>query len=207
MADNLALSTPLDTVNVIFMIVLSVLLTDQNASPDTQALKASIIVQIYEFKNKEQKNYRKVFPIKNIYVISQSDKKRILYIHLFKNMDITGKIILALPLQEGVSQRTGNPWKSQDYVIEYQDGMFTRKCCFRVFGEERLRTLAIKQGETCTVSLDIDAREYNGKWYNDLRAYKVLHDVQTPVAESASPSAPANPEPPRAAQPNDDLPF
>ena len=49
-------------------------------------------------------------------------------------MDLTGKIIAVLPASSGVSQRTGNSWMSQDYVIEVP-GQYPRKCLFRVFGE------------------------------------------------------------------------
>ena len=45
-------------------------------------------------------------------------------------MDLTGRIIAVLPASSGVSQRTGNPWMSQDYVIEVP-GQFPRKCVFR----------------------------------------------------------------------------
>ena len=48
-------------------------------------------------------------------------------------MELTGKIIAVLPAQSGTSNRTGNPWMSQEYVLETHD-QYPRKCCFRVFG-------------------------------------------------------------------------
>ena len=66
-------------------------------------------------------------------------------------MEITGKIIAVLPAQGGVSQRTGNQWKSQDYVIETHD-QYPKKCCFRVFGEEKINQFNIQLGEEMTVS-------------------------------------------------------
>lgn len=130
-------------------------------------------------------------------------------------MEITGKIIAVMPAQGGVSQRSGNPWKSQDYVIETMDGQYSRKCCFRVFGEDRIAQFNIQQGETCTVSFDIDAHEYNGRWYNDIRAYQVLHGVQQPQPAApqqqyaGAPQAPFGPvaQQPAASQPGEDLPF
>ena len=88
-------------------------------------------------------------------------------------MELTGRIIAVLPAQSGVSARTGNNWMSQDYVIEVP-GQFPRKCLFRIFGEDRIKQFAIQQGEDLTVQFDIDAHEFNGRWFNDIRAYNVI---------------------------------
>ena len=87
-------------------------------------------------------------------------------------MEITGKIIAVLPANSGTSARTGNPWMSQAYVIETQ-GQYPKKLAFDVFGEERIKQFNIQQGEDLTVSFDIDAHEYNGRWFNQIRAYNV----------------------------------
>ena len=79
-------------------------------------------------------------------------------------MELTGKIIAVLPAQSGVSARTGNNWMSQDYVIEVP-GQFPRKCLFRIFGEDRIKQFNIQQGEDLTVQFDIDAHEFNGRWF------------------------------------------
>ena len=73
-------------------------------------------------------------------------------------MEITGKIIAVLPAKEGVSQSTGNPWKCQDYVIETSE-MYPKRCCFNVFGAEKIQEMNIQPGETLTVSLEINANE------------------------------------------------
>ena len=99
-------------------------------------------------------------------------------------MELTGKIIAILPAQGGVSQRTGNPWKSQDYVIETQE-IYPKKCCFSVFGDEKIQQMNIQLGETLTVSLDINANEYQGKWYNQVRAWKVERMAQAQQANAA----------------------
>lgn len=96
-------------------------------------------------------------------------------------MEITGKIIVVLPAEEGVSKRTGNAWKSQNFVIETND-QYPRKCCFKVFGDEKLKQFNIQQGEIMTVSLDIDAHEYNGRWYNDIRVWQINRNVQPMAA-------------------------
>ena len=140
-------------------------------------------------------------------------------------MEITGKIIVACEPRGGVSQRTGNNWKMQEFVLETQE-QFPRKCMFSVFGEDRLREFNIQVGEVVTVSFDIDAREYNGRWYNDIRAWRVQRGVvpapgvaapvtpagvlapTAPVAAPA-PAAPAAAAPAAAPAPadNGDLPF
>ena len=130
-------------------------------------------------------------------------------------MELTGRIIAVLPAQSGVSARTGNNWMSQDYVIEVP-GQFPRKCLFRIFGEDRIKQFNIQQGEDITVQFDIDAHEYNGRWFNEIRAYGVVRgQVEPAAAPGATPFPPANgataPFPP-AQEPAtegsaDDLPF
>ena len=128
-------------------------------------------------------------------------------------MELTGKIIAVLPAAQGVSQRTGNPWMSQEYVIEVP-GQYPRKCVFRLFGEDRIKQFNIQSGEELTVSFDIDAHEYNGRWFNEIRAYNVSRmapgvfpaaPTMAPVAgvQPAAPVVNAAPE----ANTADDLPF
>ena len=104
-------------------------------------------------------------------------------------MELTGRIIAVLPPQSGTSARTGNPWMSQEYVIEVP-GQYPRRCVFRVFGEDRIRQFNIQNGEDVTVQFDIDAHEYNGRWFNDIRAYNVLHGVVPAVAGAPMAGAP-----------------
>lgn len=111
-------------------------------------------------------------------------------------MEITGKIIAVLPANSGVSARTGNPWKSQEFVIETHD-QYPRKCCFRVFGEDKINQFNIQSGEELTVSFDIDAHEYNGRWFNNITAWAVNRNVQQAVT---APQASGN-MPPFQAQP------
>lgn len=136
-------------------------------------------------------------------------------------MEITGKIIKALELRSGTSNRTGSNWCVQEFVIETIEGQYPRRCVFEVFGEDRLKQMNIQVGEEMTVSIDVDAREYNGRWYNSLRAWKVDRNVAAPVEGGvnlgAQPQAPQPipapvavpaPEVPAAgAASGDDLPF
>lgn len=86
-------------------------------------------------------------------------------------MEITGKIIAVLPERGGTS-KTGNEWKMQEYVIETHE-QYPRKVCFNVFGNDKIAQFNIQAGEELTVSFDINAREYNGRWFNDIRAWRV----------------------------------
>ena len=113
-------------------------------------------------------------------------------------MELTGRIIAVLPAQSGVSSRTGNSWMSQDYVIEVP-GQYPRRCAFRIFGEDRIKQFNIQQNEDVTIQFDIDAREYQGRWYNDIRAYNVIRGQMAPVG--AAPVANAAPFPPQQAAP------
>lgn len=133
-------------------------------------------------------------------------------------MEISGKIIAVLEPKSGVSQRNGNEWKSQEFVIETHD-QYPKKCVFRVFGADKLTQFDIKVGEEMTVSFDIDAHEWQGRWFNDINAWKVdrtpLGEPQAapaPAATSVAPidAAPADgpaPAPFPAGESVDDLPF
>ena len=130
-------------------------------------------------------------------------------------MELQGKIILALPERSGVSAR--GEWKSQDFVVETHEA-YPRKMVFSVFGAD------IQVGQEVLVSFDIDAHEYNGRWFNNIRAFDVrLVDPASigaagvqpaPAASAFEPSpleapAPQAPFPPQPmeSESTDDLPF
>ena len=110
-------------------------------------------------------------------------------------MDLTGKVIAILPANSGVSQRTGNPWMSQEYVIEVP-GQYPRKCMFRIFGEDRIKQFNIQMGEDITVSFDIDAHEYNGRWFNEIRDFNVQRGAAVPPVAGAPEASPFPPQQP-----------
>lgn len=112
-------------------------------------------------------------------------------------MEFTGRIIKVLDQRGGVSSRTGNPWKMQDFVIEETIGQFPKRMVFNVFGEENLNRFNIQEGQELTVSFDINAREYNGRWYNDVRVWNVVAAAPAQPVVTAQPAAqPAAPFPP-----------
>ena len=83
-------------------------------------------------------------------------------------MEIEGKIILDLGLQSGVS-KAGNQWKKKEWVLE-TFGQYPRKVKFHVFGD-RVDTLDIQVGNSYTLSVDVESREFNERWYTDVSCY------------------------------------
>ena len=131
-------------------------------------------------------------------------------------MELTGKIIAEFNERGGVSNRTGNEWKAKSYVLEVP-GDYPRKMVFDVFGADRLQAFNLQIGETVTVSFDIDAHEYNGRWFNDVRAFRIdrgqaaptgsAEAAPTPEAAPVAPMAEPAPIPFEAPAPTDELPF
>lgn len=122
-------------------------------------------------------------------------------------MEIKGKIIQVLPLAQGTS-RAGNPWKKQEYVLETHD-QYPRKVKFDFFGDKADQfPLAI--GDEVTVSFDLESREFNGRWYTDVRGWKAEKEGQGAGGMDVPPTDFAADIPPFEAAPaatDDDLPF
>lgn len=116
-------------------------------------------------------------------------------------MELQGKIIEALPVKTGTSAR--GEWKVQEFVLETMDDRFSRKMVFSVFGEDRLQRFNIQVGQQVNVSFDIDAHEYQGRWFNSIRAFDVrpvLADVQQPMPSVSAPFDQSVATPPQPAQ-------
>lgn len=126
-------------------------------------------------------------------------------------MEIKGKIIQVLPAQGGVS-KAGKDWKKQEYVLETQE-TYPKKICFNFFNE-RIDQYPMSVGDEVVVSVDIESREFNGRWYTDVRGFKVEKvGAGAPVPPANDPlglpgdfpPAPADLTPTPGA--TDDLPF
>lgn len=91
-----------------------------------------------------------------------------------QGIEVEGVIIKEYPPKEGVSNRTGNAWKSQEFVIQTRD-QYPRACLFRVFGADKLEQFNIHQGDNVHVWLDINARQWQDRYFNDINAYRVDH--------------------------------
>ena len=125
-------------------------------------------------------------------------------------MEFEGTVYKMLPPAQGTSAR--GEWQRQDVVFEMQDGSFTRKICVTFFNRpDDVARLA--EGAAYRVSVNIESREYNGRWYTDIRAWR-LQPVQSeaPAAAPMADMPPIGEEPSyasgvSAAEPADDLPF
>ena len=95
-------------------------------------------------------------------------------------MEIQGKIIVVLPERSGTSQR-GNQWRSISYVLETQE-QYPKKLAFDVTND-KIDQLNIQLGEILTVQFDINAREYNGRWFNSVNAWNVIRQNQQAPAQ------------------------
>ena len=133
-------------------------------------------------------------------------------------MELTGKIIAQMDARKGVSAR--GEWMAQDFVLETFDNNFPRKMVFTVFGADKLQRFNIQLGQSVSVSFDIDAHQYQNKWYNSIRAFDVRPiDPNTslisngtqddspfpPAGAATTPFPPA--QEPAAENAADDLPF
>lgn len=127
-------------------------------------------------------------------------------------MELAGKVIAVLEPRGGVS-KNGNEWKVQEYVIETHD-QYPRRMCFDVFGADKIQQFNIQVGEELNVFFDIDAREWQGRWFNSIRAWKVervnADAQQMPPMDAPFPPlnvAPAAPADFSSSDEKDDLPF
>ena len=114
-------------------------------------------------------------------------------------MELVGKIIQVLPAQEGVG-RNGNPWKVQPYVLETLD-QYPRKVHFEVFGEDRIKQNPCEIDQLVTISFDIESREFNGRWYTSIRAWRIQQGDMTQAAAPAPAAAPVAAAPAAASAP------
>lgn len=91
-------------------------------------------------------------------------------------MEKTGRITYIGDIRKGVAKTNGKEWIGQDFVIEYPSGNgYTSKLAFTILGLDNITAAAIRMGDYVAVTFDICAHEYRGKWYNEVRAWKVAH--------------------------------
>jgi hypothetical protein len=84
-------------------------------------------------------------------------------------MEMTGKITQVLPEKSGTSAR--GPWRKQEYILE-TSGEYPKPVCFMVWGD-RIDQFAIREGQELRVSVNLESREFNGRWYTDVKAWRV----------------------------------
>ena len=140
------------------------------------------------------------------------------------NLTLEGRISAKLAPQSGQSAR--GAWARQDFVLEFPDGNFTSNACFTAWGQDKVAELdKFRVGDAVKVSFNVRAREYSGRWYNDLRIWRIApagaDEQPAAPAQGFAPAAPAYSEPAGPAPaapapslddmpadlPEDDLPF
>ena len=96
-------------------------------------------------------------------------------------MTIEGKIIQVLPLQGGVSKTSGKEWALQAYVLETKE-QYPKKVHFEVFGDDRIKANPCGVDDIVSVDFDIESREFNGRWYTSIRAWRIVKQDATQSA-------------------------
>ena len=86
-------------------------------------------------------------------------------------LSVKGKIDKILNPESGVS-RAGNQWNKQEFVIE-TDEQFSKKVCFTLFGDKTSLIEGLNPGEEVEVSFNLESREFNGKWFHNINAWKI----------------------------------
>ena len=122
---------------------------------------------------------------------------------------MSGTVIHILPKQTGTN-KTGNTWEKQDFVIQ-TGGQYPKKLCFAVWGD-KIAKFAVQEGQDLTVSIDVESREYNGRWYTDVKAWNIQaagsSPASAPSAGSFETQAPAAGDiSASGSEADDDLPF
>lgn len=103
-------------------------------------------------------------------------------------MEIQGRIIMVAP-EVGGTSKAGNNWRKQEYVLETM-AQYPKKICFSLWGE-RIDQFSIQEGEELTVQIDLESREFNGRWYTEVRAWNVTRgfvSLEQPSQPAATPA-------------------
>ena len=118
------------------------------------------------------------------------------------SLAITGKLVKVLDIENGTS-KAGKEWKKQSFVID-TGAQFNPEVCFSLFGEDKIAMLqGINPGEEIEVSFNLSSREYNGRYYHNIDAWRISKPATAVVAAPAD----EDPFPAKAAAEEDDLPF
>lgn len=120
-------------------------------------------------------------------------------------MEVKGKINSILPVASGVS-KAGNEWKKQEFVIDVEDGQYPKQICFTIFNDKLSLIDGLKEGTEVNVSFSVESREFNGKWYHNVNAWK-LETISPELQGDYPPPFNIDDVPPEPMGDNNDLPF
>jgi len=120
-------------------------------------------------------------------------------------MELKGKIVSTLPLQSGEGKN--GTWRKQEYIIETIDSKYPKKVCVAVWGD-KIDQFGLQDGQDVTASIEVESREFNGKWYTNVQAWKVEKDQTNAAVNQEVPHENAPPEfLENSGEATDDLPF
>jgi len=118
------------------------------------------------------------------------------------DLQITGTVQQVLDEVSGESRN--GPWRKQEFILE-TEGQYPKPVCIVVWGDN-IDQFGIEQGQRLTASIDIQSREYNGRWYTDVKAWRVEQAGEGDGPPPTGPDEPL-PEPPSSEGDDDGLPF
>jgi hypothetical protein len=114
-------------------------------------------------------------------------------------MQLTAKLVQLLPLQTGTGKN--GEWKKQDIIVE-TEGQYPKKICISVWGD-KINAGQLVIGNKLKIDFDIESREYNSRWYTDVKAWK----IEPLGSNNGSSEFPVYDDEPIPSQSGDDLPF
>jgi len=120
-------------------------------------------------------------------------------------LSVKGRVFQILKAETGVS-KGGKEWSKQDFVIETEE-QFPRKVCFTLFGDKTSLIGNLTVGEMVDVSFNIESREYNGKWFHNINAWKIDKPAEKQSSQAGAPEYSMDDIPPEADENGGDLPF
>ena len=122
------------------------------------------------------------------------------------SMQVRGTLIQKLRIESGVS-KAGKEWKKQDFVIETKE-QFPKKICFTLFGDKISLIDGFQEGTEIEVFFSVESRDFNGKWYHNINAWKIENAETVGRPEGYPPEFSAGDIPPEpAGELGNDLPF
>ncbi len=100
-------------------------------------------------------------------------------------MDIKGRIIIVHPVENGMS-KSGKAWAKQSFVIE-TGGNYPKKIALTLWGEDKINQYDLQPGLEATFHIELESREYNGRWYTEARAWKIEWSAEARQAAAKAP--------------------
>ena len=124
------------------------------------------------------------------------------------SLEITGKVVKILDTQRFVSKSNGNEWIKNTFVVE-TSGDYPKQIAFSVLGEDKFAQMGIKVGMECSVSFEVSSREWNGKYFTEANAWRVvaIGGGANNDAPQQAPTATPAPQPSNGGGDDNDLPF